>query len=385
MLKCASIYTCEVDNPDVALVEIQAQLDEKISLLRHSVGVIMCHTEFITTGVLEHICAHLPFDVVGVTTASQAVNDEVSELVLTIFVMTSSDVEFITGATGSLEEQAGQEIKAAYDKCSAGVEQEPQLVLVFPPFGIHPVDMYVNEWTSMLSRTPVFGTPAIDDTATFSECETIYNGKHSKTSMPFILCYGNINPRFLIATFSESNAVTSKAVVTKSVGNCVFEINNAAAYKYYEDKGIVDSVPLTPFMIESVKRQDYDGVPVIYAHTTFTDEGAEIFYGGVEEGSTITLLKYEPDDIVSAAKQKMELVNEMSDINGVLLFSCAIRRFVLLGVNKPMQELQSVRDTLRPGIPFMMGYAGGEICPTSIRDGVPVNRFHNYSLIILVI
>ena len=78
-------------------------------------------------------------------------------------------------------------------------------------------------------------------------------------------------------------------------------------------------------------------------------------------------------------------INGMPDVNGVLLFPCVIRRAVLLGANKPLLELVTVKETINQEIPFMIGCAGGEICPTSFKDGVPVNRFHNYSLIILII
>ena len=37
MLKCAGIYTFEVDSPVIALSEIKEQLDKKITLLEHSV------------------------------------------------------------------------------------------------------------------------------------------------------------------------------------------------------------------------------------------------------------------------------------------------------------------------------------------------------------
>jgi len=58
---------------------------------------------------------------------------------------------------------------------------------------------------------------------------------------------------------------------------------------------------------------------------------------------------------------------------------------VLLGADKSLSELQIAKDTINPDIPFMMGYAGGEFCPTSVKNGVPTNRFHNDSLIILVV
>lgn len=385
MLKCISLYTCEVDDPKIALLEIKKQLDEKISLLEHSVGVIMCNAEFIATGVLKHICENLPFPLAGVTTASQAVNDEIGDIILTVFVMTSDDVIFRTGVTESLNDEVDITAKAAYDKAAAGRSELPKLALVFPPFGIHAGDTYVRAWEKIIPGVPLFGTHAIDDTALFSECETIYNGANYKAAMPFILCYGNINPRFMIATFSENSAVTPKAEVTKATGNCVYEIDHDIAFRYFQDRGFVESVTYTPFMIDLLKREDYDGVPVIRGHASFTEDGATVFYGDVDEGSTFTMLKCDADDIVSTTRQKARQINKLPDVNGALLFPCAVRRVALLSIGKPLLELKAAREAIDPKIPFMIGYAGGEICPTSVRNGAPTNRFHNYSLIILVV
>lgn len=385
MLKCASVYTFEVDEPDVALMEIKTQLNEKITLLEHTAGIIMCHPEFIASGVLKYICSNLPFDLAGVTTSSQSVNEMVGELMLTIFIMTSDDIFFKTGVVECADDDIVAPLKAAFDNVAAVMPELPKLVIVFPPFGLRSGDVYIKAWGEIVPNTPVFGTLAIDDTATFRECETLYKGVNSKTAMSFVLCYGNINPRFLTATLSENNAVSSKAEVTKADGNCVYEISHMNAFKFFEEKGFADSVLYTPFMIEMQKREDYDDVPVIRGMALFTGEGAALFHGDVNEGSTVTLLRCEPDDIVSTTRREIQRINEFSDVNGALLFPCVVRRVSLLDINKPLLELQVAKDEINRDIPFMMGYAGGEICPTSVRNGALKNCFHNYSLVILVI
>jgi hypothetical protein len=188
----------------------------------------------------------------------------------------------------------------------------------------------------------------------------------------------------MIATFSEDSAV-ARAAITKAKGNHVYEIDHDVAVKYFERIGIAGISALTPFMIDLLKREDYDGVPVVRGFAQFNEEGAAIFYGEVDEGSTFAFLKWDIDNMVSATRQKVTEINAMSDVNGVLMFPCAIRRAVLLGANKPLLELATVKETIKPEIPFMVGSAGGEICPTSVRNGVPANRFHNYSLVILIV
>jgi len=386
VLKCASLSTLEIDNPEVALSEIKAQLEQKLPLLKHSVGIIMCHPEFISTGVLRYICENLPFDLAGVTTSSQAVNDEIGELILTIFVMTSDDVSFKTGITGELGNDVDGTVKAAYEKVTEGDCEPPKLALIFPPFGRHGGDEYSRVWEKVLHGTPVFGTYAIDDTTTFTENETVYNGQSHKAAMPFVLCYGNINPRFRIVTLSEDHIIFSKAEITKAKGNCIHEINNVNAREYFEKIGFATSLSyFTPFMVDLLKREDHDGVPVIRGFFSFTEEGTIILTGDADEGSTFNLLKCNIDDMLSITQKKIAEINRMHDVNGVLLFPCIIRHVILRGINKPSLELAGVKEAIHQEIPFMMGYSGGEFCPTSVRNGVPVNRFHNFSIVILIV
>ncbi|MCL2721574.1 MAG: FIST C-terminal domain-containing protein [Treponema sp.] len=391
MLKCASVYTYEIDNQDAALNEIKTQLESKLTLLENTVGIIMCHPEFIGSGTLRFICSNLPFSIVGVTTAAQAVNGEAGELVLTIFVITSDEARFKTGVAEHIEKDLTMSVKTAYDNISAGETETPRLALIFPPILLqYAGDDYVHVWKEHIPQTPVFGTLAMDDTPTFEENKTIYNGETYKTAIPFVLCYGNINPRFLIGTIPDDKATPHTGEITKSSGSRVREINGINIYKYFESIGLEDkgkssvNYLFLPFLIDQKKRPDYDGVPVIRVLDSFTDDGTAIFHGNVDEGSTFTIIKCESDDILAETLEKVKQVNAMPDVNGVLLFSCIVRRIVTMD-NSSNKEFEIVRDSLRPDIPFMIGCAGGEICPTLIKDGIPTDRYHEYSLVILVL
>ena len=390
MLKCASAYTYEIDDPAVAIDEIRSQL-EKTPLMKNTVGIIMCNPEYIASGVVEHLCRSLPYGLVGITTSSQAVNGEAGELMLTVFIMTSDDVVFKTGVTGSLDDGVAEPVVKALGEAAAGIPEMPKLALIFPPLLLkYAGDAYIEACRDVLPGVPVFGSFAVDDTLTFEGNRTICGGEGHKDSMAFVLCYGNISPRFLIGTLPDDKTMPYKGEITKSSGPYVREINNMSAYKYFESIGftsngaLADNYLFVPFVIDQKKREDYDGVPVIRGHASFTEDGGAIFRGNVDEGSTFTLLTCGPEDILKTTREKIAQINAMPDVNGALLFPCIVRRMILQRLHH-LKGLETVRDGLDPGIPFMMGYSGGEICPTSFREGVPVNRFHNYSLVILVV
>ena len=391
MIKCASVYTYEIDDFDKAYEEVKTQLDEKLTLLDNTVGIVMCHPEFIFSGALKFICEKLPFETAGVTTSSQAVNGVAGELILTIFVITSDDSMFRVGVTGEFGESIDERVIEAYEKASEGISEEPKLALIFPTISQNYAgDTYVAAWKKPIPNTPLYGTLAMDDTPNFEESETICNGVGYKTAMSFVLCYGNINPRFIIGTVPEDNVMPYKGEVTKSSGHFVQEINNINTYKYFESIGFESggesavNYLFLPFAVAQRKREDYDGIPVIRVLASFTEDGSAIFHGNVDEGSTFALLKCEPDDVISITEEKVRQINDKADVNGVLLFSCIVRRIVSMRQN-PLMELETVVNAIKPDIPFMMGYAGGEICPTLVKGGVPTNRYHNYSLVILVI
>lgn len=387
MLRCAGLYACEVDDLGLALSQIQTQLSEKIELLEHTVGIIMCHTEFVDSGVLKHVAENLPFDVAGITTSAQAVNDMISEMVLTVFVMTSDAILFKVGTAETIEEDIEGSLRAAIEEAAGSAT--PSLIFAFPPLSLNQAgDDISDAWGKIFPGVPVFGTLAVDDTADFTGGKTIYRGNAAKMGHSFILCYGDINPRFLIATLPESD-VQHKGEITKSESNLVYEIDGRSAGEYLTTAGFISKKePLgifwfVPFLISQQKREDYDGVPVVRGLASVTEDGTAIFRGKIDEGSIFTLLNMTAQDVVAETKTKLQTTKDMTDINGVIAFSCIVRHMMIINKN-PLEEMEQAKETLGD-LPFMMGYSGGEYCPTSIRDGGHVNRFHNYSFVALVL
>ena len=388
MLKCASVYTCEVDDFDLAMSELNAQLSEKITLQKNTVGVIMCHLEFIDSGMLKHVCKTLPFDVAGVTTASQAVNEKADDVILTIFIMTSDDIFFKTGMTDSLENDIYAPAKTAFD--NIGLSQMPSLALVFPPLPEKNAgDTYVDAWESVIPGVPIFGTFSTADTADFLGGKVIHNGEIEENCMSYIFCYGNIKPRFIIGTFSEKNALPYKGEITKSYGIYVEEINNIKAYKYFEERGLAKNgepskiFTFVPFLIDQKNRDDYDGVPILRELVSFTEDGIAIYRGNIDEHSTFKMLQGTFEDVIEIAEEKLDEAVAHSGINGILVFSCIARRMMVMQKDS-LGELNVAREKVGE-IPFMMGYAGGEISPTSVKDRGAVNRYHDYTIITMIL
>jgi len=391
MLRCAGLFTGEADDPGLALEQILAQLAEKVELLENTVGVIMCHTEFLDSEVLQHVAAGLPFDVAGVTTSGLAVSGMRGEIALTVFVMTSDTIRFRAGISDSVEGGVEAPLREAVERVKE--PGQPGLVLAFPPLmAKRSGDEIAEIWGKIFPGAPVFGSLAVDDSSNFMRgSRTIFGSETTAHGHAFILCYGDISPRFLIATLPEENRLPHKGEITRSEANVVFEIDGRKAGDYFSDIGFAGRGEggelgifwFVPFMISQRKRRDFDGVPVVRGLMDITEDGAAIFRGNIDEGSVFTLLKMTAEDVVSETEAKLSAVRDMPDVNGALIFSCVVRHMRLIHGN-PLAELESGQKALGSA-PFMMCYAGGEYCPTSVRDGAHVNRFHNYSLVALIL
>ena len=101
MIQMHTARTSEVDEVSEAIREIKSQIDFS-ALKKHSGGIIFCHMDFIDSGMLEALCAELPFNTIGMTSMASADEHGYSLFDLTLTVLTSDEVSFEVGMTDSI-------------------------------------------------------------------------------------------------------------------------------------------------------------------------------------------------------------------------------------------------------------------------------------------
>jgi hypothetical protein len=391
MMRSTGLHTYELDDADAAVAEIRAGL-EAFPLTAHSVGVIMCDPEYVESGVYEAVCAALPFPVAGATTMTQAMDGEVGILMLTVLILTSDDVFFSVAMTDEIA--AGNDAltptRACFEAAVKPLPSEPRLILAFPPLlAENAGDAYVEALTALCPGVPIFGTLAISDSIAFDNCLTLCNGEASLTKMAFIVVTGAVNPRFLIATVNDRNKTPYSGEITKSEKNIVHEINGVSTYEYFADIGLAKDGKLdaglqfVPILIDFKKRADYDGVPVVRAIVYLAENGGAICRGYMYQNSVFTIINPSADDILQSSAELAERIKQIPDRRATLIFSCVVRRMTL--GTEPLAEATMLEEKLKGDSPFMLAYAGGEICPTSVRAEDVTNRFHNYSIIACIL
>ena len=102
MIKALTAFTYEADDAKEAVEEILKQLDLEHNLLKYSVGFITCYLDFIKGGIVEALCADLPFEVIGCTTPMNGGPKAGDQILLTLMVLTSDSTEFATGISQPL-------------------------------------------------------------------------------------------------------------------------------------------------------------------------------------------------------------------------------------------------------------------------------------------
>ncbi|MDR3160269.1 MAG: hypothetical protein LBU28_01485, partial [Spirochaetaceae bacterium] len=126
MIRTFTVFTENIDDPDMAAAEIRDQIQKGPGFLKNTVGIIACHYEFVLSGAAQAVCSGLPFEVVGTISSVQAINEAQGTLLLTILVLTSDEVDFKTVCTDSLKEDPERVIAEAYTRTAGG--EPPALI-----------------------------------------------------------------------------------------------------------------------------------------------------------------------------------------------------------------------------------------------------------------
>jgi hypothetical protein len=387
MIQTIVSYTTEIDDPERAIEEVKSRLQSGGALRKNTVGILACHYEFVLSGVVKALCEALPFPVLGAITSAQAAPGVSDTLFLTLMVLTSDEVEFAVARTDSLRGgEPGRIIAQTYAETASAKEEKPALILAYAPFMVeNSGDEYVNVLTEASSGAPCFGTLAVDDTADFSNCFMIHDGEHYNDRMSMLLIYGDIKPKFFIATISPDKILGKSALVTKSAGHILMEVNDRPVVEYFEDLGLTKASETAYAMTSLPFMLDYgDGTPqVSKVFIGLTPEGYAICAGAMPEGSTLYIGVFDKADVLLTTRGAVEKALASAEgASGLLIYSC-ISRSMSLGAEQ-LLELDLVKEQVASGLPFMMAYSGGEICPTRVSEAKAINRFHNNAFVACV-
>ncbi|MCL1916407.1 MAG: FIST C-terminal domain-containing protein [Desulfovibrionaceae bacterium] len=387
MLKVITASTTEIDEPEDALAEILKQIDVKNGLLANAVGIVTCYYEFIVTGVLEELRKNLPFEVIGCTALGSATNNGYSMEQLSLTVLTSDEIRFATSISPEISKgNTDAPLQEAWRQGRAKLPGDPGLIIAFAPIMSDiSGDYMLRKLDEICGGLPIFGTLSNDSSPNFQESRTFLNGEVHQGKIALLQLYGPVKPRFFVSSVSIKNIHHQKALVTESDGYFIKKVNNLTFIDYLASIGVrketLDTLTTLPFMV------DYgDGTPpVALAIYSILPEGA-LCGGEIPSGAGITFTEIDYNSVMDTAADALGQAldyAEKNGANGILAIPCMTRSLMIMPNSE--DEMLKTFDAIGRKLPFMLFYSGGEICPLYNKEGVAVNRFHNYTYTLVVL
>lgn len=385
MIRSFSAYTNEIDDTGLAVSELMERLDFEGKLLKNTIGILSCFAEYIESGVVEALSERLPFEIIGATTIANASLGVVGDTMLCLLVITSDELDFVTGVTEPISGEDTGALRNAYEKAVAGRDGRPALVLSFVPLLLNVSgDFFVEAMDEITGNVPNFGTLAVDHNSDYHESQVISGGEAWRDRYAFLLVYGDINPVFHIGTISDEKIFPEKGAITASQGNQLQSVNGKSVTEYLislglteNEDGSITGVNSFPIIL------DYnDGTePVVRTMFALTPDGSAVCGGRVPVGATLSLGRFDADEIIATSAGAVSGTLSQREYSVILMYSC-IGRFFTMQYDQ-FAEVEAVVSKMRGyGASYMLAYSGGEICPVYKQDGQPANRGHNNTFVI---
>ncbi|MDR3336548.1 MAG: FIST C-terminal domain-containing protein [Treponema sp.] len=389
MIKMITSYTEEIDYVDIAVSEILDKLDLSNQLLKNSIGLVHAYYEFIDSGVIQALAAKLPFDIAGVTTVSSSVPGFISDMGLTLTVLTSDDVEFAAGVSSPVETDLEGPLAELYSQVTSKLSGKPSLLLTFFPLTRHVGgDEFVAQVDALSGGIPQFGTLSISDDPGFVKSSTIFNGVGNHSTAVLVALAGEVNPSFFTVSVDDEIISRDKGVVTKATRNIMQCIDGMPALKYLESVGVIEAG--NSKMVDNLPVVLYpeDGSRLIRATMLGTAEGDLILAGTAPVNSKVAFSTISAAKVESSAekiiKETMAAAKkEDGSVKNCLIYSCVSRLWALGVIETAEHEI--AEKILGASTPYHFAYSGGEIIPSLRQDGSAANHQQNYSLIVCVL
>ncbi|MDR0947849.1 MAG: FIST C-terminal domain-containing protein [Ruminococcus sp.] len=390
-----NVYTAStqmIDDVQAAVSSVCSQLEQQGEISKNAIGLISCQYEFVMSGVVSALRKALPFPIAGCSSSTMAMSpipnglkqsETEGDLCLVLTVLDSNEFTFEAAVTEpiSLESDMAHTCRPIFEN-----REKPSLIWAFAPCVSRVAgDYLVEAITEQSGGALVFGGFSVDDSPTFQDnCFVITPDGDYRDRVGFVLFYGDIKPAFYNASISEKRLFDRDFMVTEANGAEIISINDRSSTEF------LDLIGITPEMARSAVLTNL--VLGIYVDDSsyyprqiigFSDNDTILLGGTVEAGTRFRIGGYDKADMLEAANGVLEKVFESGQQKSfAFILSCASRS-VLLG-SESLDEIHMVRQSLG-NLPFLMAYAGGEICPLKRSDGTVFSHFQNGAFIICVI
>jgi hypothetical protein len=392
-------FTEEIDDVGAAVSEVMGRLALGGRLMKSTIGILHCFSDFVDSGVVAALCEKLPFDVVGCTTINVCAPGVISSMGLVVSVLTSDDAVFSAGASEPVNSgDLNAALSELYGRVCGSVgtsdpgrvgesESGPQLLMPFIPFMASASgDDFIAALDALSGGIPAFGTLPISDETNFKSCYTIFNGECYADSLVLAAVSGNVEPAFLSASILESpetDVLTPTSIITEASKNVLVSLNGIPAEDLIVSTGLAQKGGLgnlisLPFVIDLA-----DGTRLIRYCIGSDGNGGAILCGNAPVGASVGFTNMGIDEIVKSTGKKVMEAMATAGGRGLLMYSCAARLWALGASNQA--ETEEISKVIGGRAPYFCACSGGEIFPQRLTDGKVTNTLQNASMIICML
>lgn len=385
MIHSYSLHTSEIDDLDIALEELRAQAGA-LPLLANSVGLLVCHYDFVSSGIVRAAARELPFPIIGFTTFYQQAPAAGGLFELTVTVLTSDDVRFSVAESDSAPEGASPReiVQSTYHQALGLHSEAPSLILSFlsmrkPVSG----DEYLRLLDECSGGVPTFGAVSICEEETGINAY-VFCGEHiSSFGFAVLLLTGDVKAQYYYSDYKSERLLEMTATVTAADDVWVRELNGQPALDFLRKNG---------FEMDDSECELVSNVPFLYkpqgeerltARTLCGFDpasGALRFLGEIPENALLRVGTVSIEDLLEESQATIrQAVGESGGAAAMLIFSC-MGRYITLGLD-PMSEMERIVVAVPQGMAYLACYVGGEICPVAGGSGA-ANRYHNASFVV---
>lgn len=378
MLRMAVGQTDELEGTFAAR-DLVDQCAAALDGLEPQAGLLLASHDLDFDELLESIAEAYPsMDLVGCSTlAPMSSAGELAEGSTTLTLFASDVLDFTVGLGTGMATDSGAATRNAVEEARRATEKPPALLVAMPSVEHVDPSQITKEIGSVLGPSvPVIGGGAAPDLPVAMPWlggVQFFGSRVLTDTLPVLLISGPLKVSIGIA--HGWTPVGKTAIVTRSDGHVVYEVDNEPILNFYQRYLGVGSEPAVANPLAIV--DENSGLHVLRAPLEYNEsDGSATFFGAIPEGSTVQLAMATTDEILAGTQTSVAAAIERypagAQPEAALIASCAVRGF-LLG-SRTREEIERIREGIDDAVPISGFYAFGEIAPLEDRGAT---SFHN--------
>lgn len=368
-----------------AIATVIEQCRTALGALTPQAGILFSAFDSFDPAILAAVHEAFPETVVMGSTSAAEISSlgGFQEGSITLALFASETVDVTTGFGTGLAADVDAACRSAVNEALAGTQREPKVCIVLAEGFVVDPQLTVEAMTRALPEgvVAVGGTAARRDFSSQVPAWQFCGDRVSQDGVAVLLFSGPI--AHSVAIGMGWRTIGATGTVTRSTYGAVHEIDGRPASEFlsrYLDVTGPASFGNPLAVLEAGTDQSYlraiQGVDPA--------SGSVILAGAVPVGATVQLATADTDEILAGTKGA--LARAIADFpagsqpEGALIFSCAVRKF-LLG-SRTRVEAELARSAYGSSIPVAGLYCFGEIGPV---HGATTSRFFNETFVTLLL